>query len=1211
MNTSLPKPFAAILVIAAALLSPSIAIADEYDTLREKLKDSVLGTSLYSTPISDPAFQARMETLDAKLSLDASTAPNTSGSGLWDLLNTSSGRTYLWPDLPFTGSLLTQGFDVYYSYYRLLQMATLYYSPGSSYYLKTALKTDIISALDWLYTNKYNASSTGNGNWYAYQIGAPRALTQIMALMKDDLTSTQFNNYLAALNKFLPTSDAQVAPNAPVITGSNLADQAINVVYIGIVAKSSTALADGADAITSLLAYTPPTADVGFGERDGFYFDGSFIQHFGLPYIGGYGAAYLDAMARVTYLLDGSTWEITDSNLPHLYQWVFDSIEPYLINGDFMDGVMGRITSFGPALGPKPNYLKLDSVNMMSALYYLSLAAPTTNATLGSSYPANPRLAIQRLLKQCLTADSTEQVLNYASYSIPVYLGLSAINDDSGITARGDLAGYWQFALQDRPVYWGPGFVFGVSMNSARIHNYESGNGNALRSWYTSDGMTYLYNSDVNTYHNFWQTINSYRLPGTTIDTQTRTAAINWINYRSSLAWVGGVEHNGLYGASGFDYKAPGDILSGPASGTTGNATLYGIIGTASNLVAKKSWFVFDDEVVALGAGITNTGQSGNGWDGAARRVETVYENRKLNDAGNNAFTVDGTAKSTTLGWSETISNPQWAHLQGSTSGDGGSIGYYFPTATTLSALRETRTGDYTQINQGYATAVRIPVIEDSYVQEGGSNHGTEAHLGIKNDITNYVREIYLKFDLTDYIHDLNVTFTSATVTLVPTYVGSTGNTITHTAEFVSNNSWTETGLLWSNKPSSSALSPAQQWNNPVLGTPITFNITGALQSALAGGSKIISLRVYASSAQDSNSYCAYGSRSNTAYANRPYLTLSGYKEPVTANYLTMTTSHGTNPTNATYAYVLLPGRSSTAVASYASAPDISILANTATVQAVAEKTLGMIQANFWTNATTAVSQNGQTVLTSDQKASVALEEGGGSLSVSVSDPTQAYTSSSPGQIDLEINRVATAATAVSSAITVTQLSPTIKLTVDVSDAYGTSFGATFTTPDQVIQASGDSYVDDGYPTTNYGTIAAMAVKDSTSGYNRISYVKFDVGSYQGPVHRAYITLHPVVYPGANTTCEAHVVTTSWNESTITWNNQPTIGSSLGTWVLPTSSSPPIEIDVTAEVLAAVTGANKTVSIAISAVTSHYYLSYGTRERTYAPDRPTLTIEQN
>lgn len=74
-----------------------------------------------------------------------------------------------------------------------------------------------------------------------------------------------------------------------------------------------------------------------------------------------------------------------------------------------------------------------------------------------------------------------------------------------------------------------------------------------------------------------------------------------------------------------------------------------------STLSGKKSWFMFDDEIVALGAGITSTDN---------RKVETIVDNRKLKASGDNVLTVNGEAKPSALGWSESMNQVHWAHLK-------------------------------------------------------------------------------------------------------------------------------------------------------------------------------------------------------------------------------------------------------------------------------------------------------------------------------------------------------------------------------------------------------------------------------------------------------------------------------------------------------------------------------------------------------------------
>jgi hyaluronate lyase len=186
--------------------------------------------------------------------------------------------------------------------------------------------------------------------------------------------------------------------------------------------------------------------------------------------------------------------------------------------------------------------------------------------------------------------------------------------------------------------------------------------------------MTYLYDQDLGQYRNdFWPTVDSFRLPGTTTNGSGKGVTPGeWTSYMNAKEWVGGSTIDGLYGASGMDFS------------------LTKVTG--SDLQGKKSWFMFDDEIVALGAGISSS-------NAGPQPVETIIDNRKLSDAGDNVLTVNGAAKTSQLGWSENMGNVKWAHLAGNMPGT--DIGYYFPEATSVYGLREARTGKWSDINSG------------------------------------------------------------------------------------------------------------------------------------------------------------------------------------------------------------------------------------------------------------------------------------------------------------------------------------------------------------------------------------------------------------------------------------------------------------------------------------------------------------------------------
>jgi hypothetical protein len=77
-----------------------------------------------------------------------------------------------------------------------------------------------------------------------------------------------------------------------------------------------------------------------------------------------------------------------------------------------------------------------------------------------------------------------------------------------------------------------------------------------------------------------------------------------------------------------------------------------------------------------------------------AHTVETVVENRNLHAGGDNALLVDGVAQPVEQGWAGQFTSARWAQLEGVG-------GYLFPGGAALHALRESRTGAWSDINGG------------------------------------------------------------------------------------------------------------------------------------------------------------------------------------------------------------------------------------------------------------------------------------------------------------------------------------------------------------------------------------------------------------------------------------------------------------------------------------------------------------------------------
>lgn len=120
--------------------------------------------------------------------------------------------------------------------------------------------------------------------------------------------------------------------------------------------------------------------------------------------------------------------------------------------------------------------------------------------------------------------------------------------------------------------------------------------------------------------------------------------------------------------------------------------------------------------------------------------------------------------------------------------------------------------------------------------------------------------------------------------------------------------------------------------------------------------------------------------------------------EPVVTNIFSAWFDHGNKPSNAEYAYIVLPSTSQTALVAYSKKSGLRILSNTAEIQAVQEETTGLTEVVFYKAGKIKLTDNIE--LTAKSPSIVMLKMKGGSVTgMTVSDPTQKLSS-----LQLEIN---------------------------------------------------------------------------------------------------------------------------------------------------------------------------------------------------------------
>lgn len=159
---------------------------------------------------------------------------------------------------------------------------------------------------------------------------------------------------------------------------------------------------------------------------------------------------------------------------------------------------------------------------------------------------------------------------------------LSRIMGEVGSDFQVNACNYY-YPTSDFSLHVRPRYTFSVRMSSVNTIRPERGNGENLLGYYMGDGSTCLTKSG-NEYFNIMPMWDWDKLPGiTTPSKEVIPSSDNW-GINGSAIFCGGVTDS-LCGVSAFSYRDDNpEVRSG----------------------ASKAWFMFDDKIVCLGAGLTS-----------------------------------------------------------------------------------------------------------------------------------------------------------------------------------------------------------------------------------------------------------------------------------------------------------------------------------------------------------------------------------------------------------------------------------------------------------------------------------------------------------------------------------------------------------------------------------------------------------------------------
>ncbi|GAA0412508.1 polysaccharide lyase 8 family protein [Microbispora corallina] len=541
--------------------------AEEFALLRARWRDVTAGSG----------FDARAEPYRTRLArLGAQAARHR------DTMAPADG--WLWPGQAFPSFTATPA--------RLQAMARAYVLPGTGVTGDPGLAAAVAEGIDHYRRRVYAVDAEQTGNWWHWRIGVPRTLLDAAVLIGPHLTDIRSAALRDAVDHFVPES--RLGDYSGRSTGANRVDLCTVMLLRALLRSDPGKAALAVSALSPVFRYVD--------EGDGFYRDGSFIQHTTVPYQGAYGASLLAGLATLLAVLHGSPWEVTDPGRRNVFDAVEQSFAPVVHDGACLDLVRGR------GIGRRPYGDHKRGREIAAAILVLGEAAS-----------AAERDRWRAMVKGWAVRDTAVPMLKAAEGSdLAFHARLAAVVADAAVPAADEPPGHRLLPMSARAVHRRPGWCAGLSMASHRVAYYEHGNGENLRGWHTGAGMLYWWAEGHGDHYSdsFWSTVDPYRLPGTTVSTRRLPdgAGGAWGDTCPPARWVGGAT-DGVYATVGQHLN-----------------------GLESSLEAFKTWVFLDDAVVCLGAGITAA-------DGVP--VETVVDNRRT-DA---PLTEDRAAG--------------WAHLEG------------------------------------------------------------------------------------------------------------------------------------------------------------------------------------------------------------------------------------------------------------------------------------------------------------------------------------------------------------------------------------------------------------------------------------------------------------------------------------------------------------------------------------------------------------------
>lgn len=535
------------------------------------------------------------------------------------------------------------------TYRRLEQIAKSVTNPKSKYYNDKEAISTVKRSMKLMEDNYYNENTESKGNWWDYEIGAPRAINNILTIMNQYFSKEEIVKLLLPISKMVPDpSKIMVSQNrGKKAFGGNLSDLGKVKVIEGILLEDNEKLEVAINTVSNVLEVV--------SEGEGFHYDGSYVDHINIAYTGAYGNVLIDGFSQLLPIIQTSPYKIEQNKLKILYNWIHEGFLPLIYRGELMDMTRGR------SLSRKSQSAHIAAVEVLRGILRIAEVSEPSEKN-----------KLQEIVKNIIQSDNYYDTFLSLKSFYDVYLFETLLSNNMvGEIERNTYLKLYND--MNKVAYYNKehGFAFGISMHSDKIQNYEFMNKENAKGWYTSDGVSYLYNDDLSHFSDdYWATVDPYKLPGITENNKAREKGLGMTTMKNSF--VGSTSLNKKFGTVAMDFSNLDNTMS-----------------------AKKSWFILGDRVVFLGSGVKDASGT-NGY--------TVIENRKIKRNSKNCsmekedYKVIVDCKEKTVDSNEMELQANNIFLKSSNKEM--NIGYKFLNTTSLNVKKETRSGTWKDINE-------------------------------------------------------------------------------------------------------------------------------------------------------------------------------------------------------------------------------------------------------------------------------------------------------------------------------------------------------------------------------------------------------------------------------------------------------------------------------------------------------------------------------